>query len=87
MSGSSYVGHNLGCEMLTEESYSHLDESIGRTIARYPGQLLLRHIGFFGYSRSAIFVISRVHFLFLRYVKYSEPSNNTDSVMRLLLDS
>lgn len=25
-------------------SYSHLDESIGRTIARYPGHLLLRFL-------------------------------------------
>ena len=32
-------------------SYSHLDESIGRTIARYPGQVFLRFFGFLGYSR------------------------------------
>ena len=35
----------------SRRSYSHLDESIGRTIARYPGQVLLRFFGFFGYSR------------------------------------
>ena len=62
----------------SRRSYSHLDESIGRIIARYPGQLLLRPFGSFGYSRSAIFVISRVYFLFLRYVKYSEQYGFSD---------
>ena len=67
MSGSSYVRHNLGLrdadggvvrntdlssiKSKSRRPYSHLDESIGRTIARYPGHLLLKFFGFFGYSR------------------------------------
>lgn len=64
MSGSSYVGHNLGLrdadggitdlssiKPKSRKSYSHLGESIGRIIARYPSQLLLKFFSFFGYSR------------------------------------